>query len=719
MPFNILSQGVEPQLPQGVTFGPSPAFNNDVQVEQMPAVDASGGSLQVVGTSRLTGSQTDVDLVYTAADGTTVEQTVTLEGYNLGFSINSPAVAYGENLDSFLLSVDTTEYVNQGGIDAFYYHDAYVISVEDTGFEARSVEVLFDSFDDGRFSGKTPYLTPLGDGRVSRVVESAFESDTGIFYESDGVDVVKTLSFDAALATDEGGIVTIFETETGDFAIKQYDADYELTEHVTLTRATLFEQSGLYTQDPTFTFFVNDSGNLDVYLTDPADPDSEIYKIEYDLVPLESDETFAIDTGEDLRLTDGDDVFDIGEGSDTVDGYFGDDLITETPRVGNGYTKDRDEIYGGHGNDAIILSDGRDLIYGGRDDDFLDGGDATNEPPSETYGNTIYGDEGNDTLLGGLKKDDLYGGSDDDTLFGGGSDDALVGGTGNDKAVGGVGSDAISGGYGNDLLRGSDGNDIIAGDDGADLIFGGIGTDILEGGQGFDQLIGGAGDDSLFGGRGEDVLNGGNGNDHIDGGSSDDNIRGGDGNDKVLGGDGDDVINGGSGADLLRGSAGNDVLFGDNGADLIFGGADNDILEGGQGYDTLVGGQGDDSLYGGRGKDVLNGGDGDDYIVGGSSNDNIHGGDGDDLMTGGAGADLYFYNFDLEDDLPVNEGTDTITDFTSGVDSFWISTNTELTFDDLFLSQEESAAVIQYQETTIRLENVDANGLSEDDFLFS
>lgn len=42
-----------------------------------------------------------------------------------------------------------------------------------------------------------------------------------------------------------------------------------------------------------------------------------------------------------------------------------------------------------------------------------------------------------------------------------------------------------------------------------------------------------------------------------------------------------------------------------------------------------------------------------------------------------------------------------------------------LTFEDIFLSQDESDAIIQAGDTTIRLKGVDVEDLSEDDFLLS
>jgi Ca2+-binding RTX toxin-like protein len=109
-------------------------------------------------------------------------------------------------------------------------------------------------------------------------------------------------------------------------------------------------------------------------------------------------------------------------------------------------------------------------------------------------------------------------------------------------------------------------------------------------------------------------------------------------------------------------------------------------------------------MRGGLDDDTLFGGDGDDELSGGSGNDVLNGGDGDDVFQ--------FATTQAGD-------TNTVEDFTSGEDKIEIVYDgTPLTFDDIFLSQDDSVAVIQAGETTIRLENVEADDLTEDDFTF-
>jgi hypothetical protein len=128
-----------------------------------------------------------------------------------------------------------------------------------------------------------------------------------------------------------------------------------------------------------------------------------------------------------------------------------------------------------------------------------------------------------------------------------------------------------------------------------------------------------------------------------------------------------------------------DVIIG--GADTIDGGAGDDIIEGSYGADTLIGGAGTDTLsYAGSNAavsvnlataavsgghaagDVISlfenilGSDFDDTLVGDSSANTLTGGEGDDTLTGGAGADIF-----------VIDGSDTITDFATGIDTLELS----------------------------------------------
>lgn len=235
------------------------------------------------------------------------------------------------------------------------------------------------------------------------------------------------------------------------------------------------------------------------------------------------------------------------------------------------------------------------------------------------------------------------------------------------------------------------------------------GDDLLDLTPGDDEIDALGGNDTVFGRDGDDLINGGTG---------DDDLRGGAGNDTnpdqtagIHGGEGDDFIRGNRGDDALFGGDGADDMNGGYGHDLAYGGIGDDKVSGFDGNDSLFGDDGADRMHGGRGDDVLDGGTGDDTLRGADGADTLMGGDGDDLLVGGEGADTYAF------DLSANNGTDLIKDFTIGEDKIALTSNDGLTFDDIFLSQEDSLAIIQAGDTTIRLKGTDAEDLSEDDFL--
>jgi len=95
----------------------------------------------------------------------------------------------------------------------------------------------------------------------------------------------------------------------------------------------------------------------------------------------------------------------------------------------------RDLIIGLGGNDRLQAGDRRDVIFGNRGDDAINGG------------------SGRDLIRGGF------------------GDDRLAGGDQADKILGGPGADGINGQAGHDVIDAGRGNDLIIADDGqADII---------------------------------------------------------------------------------------------------------------------------------------------------------------------------------------------------------------------------------------------------------
>ena len=407
---------------------------------------------------------------------------------------------------------------------------------------------------------------------------------------------------------------------------------------------------------------------------------------------------------------------------------------------------------------SINGNEGRDIIQGSNRSDVINGG------------------AGHDQLYGGIGRDTLNGGADSDFLFGERGRDTLLGGAGNDVLNGGQARDFLTGGEGFDIFEygpGS-GDDIITdftlGEDFIDLngfdgevtyedlrfvqtatglrvymgdssailenvfldslpeeafilpeveiiadedviIVGGNGTDELDGGSGNDSLSGSHGDETILGHEGDDILDGGNGNDSLLGGSGSDVLIGFNGDDTLFGEDGDDTLDGGNNNDTLEGGAGDDTLIGFNGTDVLIGGDGHDNLDGGNDNDILEGGAGHDVLDGFNGRDILDGGEGNDILLGFNDADSLTGGSGNDILTGGFGADQFVFN--------QGDGHDRITDFESGQDVIdFTSFDGGISFEDLSFVTTDTGTRIDYEDSSILLEDFAIDAITEDMFIF-
>ena len=292
------------------------------------------------------------------------------------------------------------------------------------------------------------------------------------------------------------------------------------------------------------------------------------------------------------------------------------------------------QFYGGGGRDQLFGRAGNDQLFGGDEAGF---------------GDSLNGDEGNDTLEAGAGDDFATGGMGNDTVRAGDGQDFLI----EDDTIGPNGADDLSGGNDYDRVRYDErtGNLNISingtANDGEGGIFEGdnVRTDneALFAGRGSDNLSGSAGPDNIIGGwgNGNDILDGMGGNDTLD-------ARG--GNDTLLGGIGNDVMygdlnpsggaSGDHGNDYIDGGPGNDSGVGEGGQDEIRGGADDDSFDGGPGPDILKGGDGQDTLHGGDGNDDIEGAAGIDNLFGDNEDDYIRAKDGlSDTVNGGAGTD--------------------------------------------------------------------------------
>ena len=425
------------------------------------------------------------------------------------------------------------------------------------------------------------------------------------------------------------------------------------------------------------------------------------------------------------------DLFDGGSGTDTLVLSSSSDIlllntgdlsVNGVGQTNNGaHVVDIEAIFGGAGNDVIVLNDsqgassygvnvtivggtggdlivsgaGKDLIvggnlagamgggnantlYGGAGDDTIYG-ESMDSPQTSTAGasDTIYGGSGNDVLYGGGGTDTLYGGMDNDTLFGGAAGDSLFGGNGDDTLFGDAGADAMFGGAGNDVMMFSadadqafddllfawDGNDnvpLIEIDLQAGTI---LSLDSFHGGDGFDTIdlrgVSTPGARVLFG-----IPAGGLMVNHLTG---------------------IEMIVAGAGADIINLShiqnddfvayASNITIVGGQGDDIVVSGSGNDVIYGDFAAGTVSPGDGDDILYGGAGNDVIYGGSvGGQTGPGLAGNDTLYGGLGRDTLYGGGGDDV-IYDVDGGSRIFGGAGSDTIfiNNYTTEADNFVIA----------------------------------------------
>ncbi|MEM6520135.1 MAG: pre-peptidase C-terminal domain-containing protein [Cyanobacteria bacterium P01_C01_bin.70] len=169
-------------------------------------------------------------------------------------------------------------------------------------------------------------------------------------------------------------------------------------------------------------------------------------------------------------------------------------------------------------------------------------------------------------------------------------------------------------------------------------------------------------------------------------------------------------------ATLTVGDAGTD--------DLLEGTDDNDILEGFRGNDIISGGGGNDISFGGEGSDRVRGDAGNDVVSGDSGNDLVVGGPGDDILMGVTGRDVLvgdmFFPSDGSDIFVYGngDGTDTIIDFTPGVDQIGLVEG-ELTFEDITLTQDGTSTLLGVAasgEVLAVLNGVQVSDLTADSF---
>ncbi|PAU63475.1 glycosyl hydrolase family 28-related protein [Pseudomonas sp. PICF141] len=242
------------------------------------------------------------------------------------------------------------------------------------------------------------------------------------------------------------------------------------------------------------------------------------------------------------------------------------------------------------------------------------------------------------------------------------------------------------------IVQGTAGNDTLLGSTASEIFYGGAGNDTLNGGAGGDILVGGAGIDKLTGGTGADTFRFAAQSDSYRNATTsfDDTITDFDvTQDKIdLAGLGFTGLGDGRGGTLQvsYSATSNRTYIKDYDADasgnrfeLILSGnltstltanhfIFNRVITGTSGSDSLSGSDSADTLLGLAGNDNLSGGAGDEKLEGGAGRDSLYGGDG---------ADTFRYTNVLDSYRDYDTGgvtaTDTIYDFTTGVDKIDVS----------------------------------------------
>ena len=221
-----------------------------------------------------------------------------------------------------------------------------------------------------------------------------------------------------------------------------------------------------------------------------------------------------------LRGGFGDDTLIGSLGDDVLDGESGNDIM----RGGEGDDTYHTELeseqvieLAGEGTDTVIASrsftlganiENLDLVGGSQ---FQGRGNELDNvirafDSGDTFGQKLYGGDGNDTLYGGISGNVLDGGAGDDLMVGGLGDDSYYV-EGYDTIVENVGEgdqDSITVSTSYTLQPGVEVEHIYLVGDGAS-VNGNEFQQVIYGGDGADTIYGGAGYDILFGGKGDDI----------------------------------------------------------------------------------------------------------------------------------------------------------------------------------------------------------------------
>ena len=232
--------------------------------------------------------------------------------------------------------------------------------------------------------------------------------------------------------------------------------------------------------------------------------------------------------------------------------------------IGTDQVTDFENVVGSNFNDTITGDEVSNILFGGRGNDSLRGGQGfdyaaywfaasavnANLQTRTSTGATTLDAEGNDLgegtdsfldlegLLGTINfADTLVGDNQANYIDGDGGNDTLSGGGGDDWFVGGLGSDTVDGGAGSFDFWDYYGGEAVSANLGTGTIttpsiqLSVTGLEAVAGANENDTLIGDANDNYFYGWNGNDTIDGAAGNDQIDGGGGTNTVNGGPGTD--------------------------------------------------------------------------------------------------------------------------------------------------------------------------------------------
>ncbi|WP_144055634.1 calcium-binding protein [Octadecabacter antarcticus] len=392
-------------------------------------------------------------------------------------------------------------------------------------------------------------------------------------------------------------------------------------------------------------------------------------------------------------------------GQDNPDGYWG---IYAQAYNADGTARDEGEILVNAETassqthpDITALSDGGWVIT------WMSAGQDDSDGGVGVYSRTFEGlpaAGGDETIEGTAAADTITFTTLDTTVNAGEGANTITGTSGNNLINAGIGADTITVTSGNNTINAGGGANTITATTGNNTITLGDGANTVTATLGDNDITSGIGADTITVTSGANTINAGDGANTITATLGDNDITTGSGADTITVTSGANTINAGDGANTITATSGINTIVTGYGADTITTGG----VDGGGNMITSLGGA--NVITSGAGNDTITTGDGDDMITSGGGNDVLHGGGGSNLLVGGEGADTFSVNDSIQ-------GVDTVGDFEVGSDVIKVSGVKSLTFNDLFLSQEDSFAIIQAGDTTMRLQGVDFEDLDKDDFL--